>query len=344
MKNIYQMLNDIETQIPEENFTDIEKRKMKKSVHRIAERDNRKRKKKIVAAGCLLLAFTTVWWNQDVNAFMKNAATKVLTYMGLEKGYQTEKAVESGLKQPLVMTKNGITVTINQLVCSESEVFTDYSVEKENLRSKDFELGENGDDGVDIFFHYYSNGKNVTDKLFAQDLAAELDDDCTNPELRSEADTDTERVEFLRCAYGKGFLYEGKELDLKVTVVDNGEKTKFVFPVTIQKLFPEKQMDIEKNVVLNGNQIQFQKAVSTFTRLHISGTITNERLFNDQIEMEQIKIYDENNEELKSGSGQFGGKNMTFDLEYQRNDSHSDHYTVKIFNEDGKYMKQFDIK
>ena len=91
MKNIYQMLNDIETQIPEENFTDIEKRKMKKSVHRIAERDNRKRKKKIVAAACLLLAFTTVWWNQDVNAFMKNAATKVLTYMGLEKGSENSK-------------------------------------------------------------------------------------------------------------------------------------------------------------------------------------------------------------------------------------------------------------
>lgn len=167
MSHIYKVWNHLKTQIPEDNFTELDHKKMRKAALNITRNHREKRRKKLAAiAACFVLICALALSDQTVSAYVREKITGVLAYLNRNEGYQAEQIGDSGLSKPLTQTKNGFTVTLNQFVCSDSEVFIDYSLSAKNLR-KQYGIDKNGEDYIDVSVQIQHDGKNVTEQLFS---------------------------------------------------------------------------------------------------------------------------------------------------------------------------------
>ena len=121
-KNIYDLLNDVEVDLNEYNeevFTDIEKRKLKKTFKKSIKKNSPSYKKYIVAASITLLLmglFTTNLGN-NVLAYANTIAYDIASYLGIEKSLDEYKTVVNKS-----VTKKGLSIKLNEVILDHNEL------------------------------------------------------------------------------------------------------------------------------------------------------------------------------------------------------------------------------
>ncbi|MDO4169769.1 MAG: DUF4179 domain-containing protein [Lachnospiraceae bacterium] len=339
MSRIYKVLNHMKTQIPEENFSELDHKKMRKAALNITRNHKEKRRKKLAAvAACFALICALALSNQTVSAYVREKITGVLAYLNQNEGYQAEQIGDSGLLKPLTQTKNGFTVTLNQFVCSDSEVFIDYSLSAQNLR-KHYGVDESGQDYIDASIQIQHDGKNVTEQLFSKSGGGMMTNDVDNPQLAKNTGSDTNTVEIIDYTYGEGFLFENKDLDVEVNLYQHGEKIgTYHFPVTVKQLFDQKKLQMHKEIA----DMSFTKATSSVYRMHVYGTYKiNKKKYYDAV---RVQVYDEDGKQLLNSSSTVDD-NGVFEEEFIRNRSDdSGKYTIQVNDEHGKMIDSFEIE
>lgn len=339
MSHIYKVLNHMKTQIPEENFTELDHKKMRKAALNITRNHREKRRKKLAAvAACFALICVLALSNQTVSAYVREKITGVLAYLNQKEGYQAEQIGDSGLSKPLTQTKNGFTVTLNQFVCSDSEVFIDYSLSAKDLR-KHYGIDESGEDYIDASVQIQHDGKNVTEQLFSKGGDGMMTNDVENPQLAKNTGSDENTVEIIDYTYGEGFLFENKDLDVEIDLYQHGKKLgTYRFPVTVKQLFDQKELQMHKEIA----DMSFTKATSSVYRMHIYGTYKiNEKKYYD---VARVQVYDEDGKLLLNSSSTVD-ENGIFEKEFVRNRSDdSGKYTIQVNDEHGKMIDSFKIE
>lgn len=345
MKNKYELMNEMKTVIPETDFTESDREKMLNAVHKIGIREKKRRRKKYaMTAACFLIMFGSLSLNQDVRAMVKSFTTGVMEYLGGQKGYQLTRIGNSGLEKPLTQTKNGMTVRLNQLICSDGEVFVDYSVSRKDLR-KNYKNQLGSDEYMDTGVEFRYQDKDVSEKLFRKWESGVMDNDLDDPWLNEVTTSNADTMEFIETHGGTGFLYEGKTLDIKIYTYCEGESNEFVFPVKIEALFPEKEKTLNKTVKIDEKRhVTIKKVRSTFSKVVVDaeGWIDDIRF---------MEIYDDQGEKLKWDAGNHpsgeDGKTSAgpIQMQFTRNRSAGwENYKIKILDNNHKVVEEFDLQ
>lgn len=148
-KNIYDLLNEVEIDLnkyDKENFTDIEKRKLKKSL----KKNNPLHKKGTAIAVIALLTIGLLGTNlgEPLLANINIIACNIANSLGIEKSLDEYKTV---VNQSI--TKKGITIQLNEVILDHDElVVSATSIANEKL----------GKSGIMLSHNVYINGKNVS--------------------------------------------------------------------------------------------------------------------------------------------------------------------------------------
>lgn len=157
MKDIYSLLNDMETNINAytiEELTHGEKRKMLKGIKEISGKDNRskpKRRNYAAIAACvavLVIAAGTINFNDAVYATAKSIAWQIGDFLGVERNLQDYTTV-IGTEE----TDKGYTIKLNEIILDEDQLIVCSSVKSKEKLS----VG-----GLMTFADVYVNGKKVS--------------------------------------------------------------------------------------------------------------------------------------------------------------------------------------
>ncbi|HCL50621.1 MAG TPA: DUF4179 domain-containing protein [Clostridiaceae bacterium] len=157
-KNIYDMLNEVEIDLSEyerEDFTDIEKRKIKNKFKKSIKKNNSIYKKGIIAASIalLIIGFSVtdfgnhVWAN--AGTYVNTVAYGIGNFLGIEKDLDEYKTV---IEQPI--TKEGVTIKLNEVILDNNQLIVSTTLKSDEKLE-------------DIFTRYfgsvYINGKSASD-------------------------------------------------------------------------------------------------------------------------------------------------------------------------------------
>lgn len=157
MKDIYSLLNDVETNISSyavEELTDGEKRKMLKKINQILGNDKgstTKRRNYAAIAACaatIILIAGTISLNDGVYATAKSIAWQIGDFLGVEKNLQDYTTVIGTEK-----TDKGYTIKLNEIILDEDQLIVSSSVKSQEKLSAG---------GLMPFAEVYVNGKQVS--------------------------------------------------------------------------------------------------------------------------------------------------------------------------------------
>ncbi|WP_312648462.1 DUF4179 domain-containing protein [Aminipila sp.] len=157
MKDIYSLLNDVETNISSyavEELTDGEKRKMLKKINQILGNDKgstTKRRNYAAIAACaatIILIAGTINFNDAVYATAKNIAWQIGDFLGVGKDLQDYTTVIGTEK-----TDKGYTIKLNEIILDENQLIVSSAVRSQEKLS----VG-----GLMPFAEVYVNGKKVS--------------------------------------------------------------------------------------------------------------------------------------------------------------------------------------
>nr|WP_315025114.1 DUF4179 domain-containing protein [uncultured Aminipila sp.] len=157
MKDIYSLLNDVETNINSyaiEELTDGEKRKMIKGIKEISGKDKRSRAKRrnyatvAACAAIVIIAAGTINFNDAVYATAKSIAWQISDFLGVEKNLQDYTTV-IGTEE---MDK-GYTITLNEIILDEDQLIVSSAVKSQEKLSAG---------GLMSFADVYVNGRKVS--------------------------------------------------------------------------------------------------------------------------------------------------------------------------------------
>ncbi|QHI72824.1 DUF4179 domain-containing protein [Aminipila terrae] len=156
MKEIYSLLNDVETDIDSycpQDLTDIEKTKLKEQIKkRIGKPEkNGKRKRYAAVAACVavcVIALGTLNFSDLVYASAKSIAWQISNFLGIEKNLQDYTTVVGTSK-----TDKGYTIKLNEIILDENQLVVSSSVQSKQKLSEG---------GVIASADVYVNGKRVS--------------------------------------------------------------------------------------------------------------------------------------------------------------------------------------
>ncbi|MCY6369381.1 DUF4179 domain-containing protein [Clostridium ganghwense] len=153
-KNIYDMLNEVEIDLNEydiEDFSDIEKAKIKKNFKKSIRNKNTLYKKGAIIASIAILSIGLVGSNlgNQVWACANTIVYDIASHLGIEKSLDEYKTVIDKS-----ITNNGITIKLNEVILDKDELIIS------SIRKYSEKIGE---DSLPITADIYINGKEVSD-------------------------------------------------------------------------------------------------------------------------------------------------------------------------------------
>ncbi|MBU5674909.1 DUF4179 domain-containing protein [Alkaliphilus sp. MSJ-5] len=151
-KNIYDLLNEVEMDLNEynkEEFTDIEKRKIKNIFKKSIRKNTTLYKKYVSTAsiGLLVVTLFTTNLGDNVLSYANTLAYDIVSYLGIEKSLDEYKTV---VNQSI--SKNGLTIQLNEVVLDNDQLVV-------SATSKYNEKLEN--DSISLSSSIYINGERV---------------------------------------------------------------------------------------------------------------------------------------------------------------------------------------
>lgn len=290
-----------------------------------------KNKIRIPVAACLTILIVTFSCSSTVRASVHDLGRLLFDSWSSEDNFDTQNIEDYGLKEPLVMTKNGITVTVNQCIFSNSEMFLDYTVNAPNARYK------MRNDILNTSFELYDGDKDVTEKLFKKWLGGTYND--SSSDINTEKKGDENTSERIYIKNGENLKYKGKTLKMRILVVEGAKFTDFKFDIKIDKLYPEKSKKINEKVIYdNGKEITISEVKNTFSKVLITGIGPID-------DPGQVRIKDKSGEKLRWDGGDVGGENVPFEAEFYRKSlNNTDEYTIEVYDTNNKLIKEIPVK
>lgn len=152
-KNIYDLLNEVEIDFNEydqEEFTDLEKRKLKKTFIKSIKKNNFIYKKCVVttSVALLIIALLTTNLGNDILSYANTIAYDIASFLGIEKNLDEYKTVVNES-----ITKNGITIKLNEVILDADELVVSITAKS------DKKLDEGS---ISPMGNLYINGRNIS--------------------------------------------------------------------------------------------------------------------------------------------------------------------------------------
>lgn len=312
----------------EEIWNNIIKDKVKLSKKHI----NYKNKTRIVVAASLVVLCMIAISNNSIRAAVNDLGTTIVQLVKSNGSYDIQDIGGSGLKEPLVVTKNDITVTLKQCIFSESEMFLNYYITAENVKNK---IESNK---MNVSYNMFYDKKDISNNLFKETLSEEeiLNNSYDNTRnVMKDKDT----VEIISMKTGNDFNYKDKTLKILITVTEGDRIVEFPFEIKVNELYKEKNILLNEKVKQkNGEEIIVTEVTSTFSRVLVTGINSAEKI-------SQIKILNDSGEELGTPSIVIDTENnTTLKFELIRNNlKDGEKYILQIYDTDGELLREMPI-
>lgn len=160
--NIYSMLNGANVNLDDygkEDFNDIEKKNIKANFRKLISK-NKSPKKSIIAAGMVVVLTATLFGTnvgaQALTRVLKIAGVQdIASFMGIQENLDDYKTIINK-----VITNNGVTVQLNEVILDENEFTVSYSVTYDKKLSEIYNEKQNE---VDEAWHGF-NGISINGK------------------------------------------------------------------------------------------------------------------------------------------------------------------------------------
>ena len=282
---------------------------------------------------CIVALCVPFMFSDSARAFVNNSGTEFFNYLTKSEGYNVHNIGECGLESPITMSKDGVTVTVNQCIVSDSEIFFDYSVKADNYRRKLRNL-----DGPESHLEVYnSKGQDITEDLFNKSVSGQYKTSEYTPGFQNVVKDDN-TVEYVYIWNGKDFKYKGETLEFVIRYLEGSKQIEFPFEITIDKLYPEKNIKINKTFKDNeGNEIKITNVKSTFSKISVSGSCQIEKGM-------PITVVDSTGKSLNFDG--FSHNTTTGDIElemFRLGTNDTGNYKLRIYGTNGKLINEIPI-